>query len=108
MAPQLDELNSGQLPHDSSSIAEYSDLPIPSNTQLTPGTIQIDTSMLQVLAATGALKMSSSSSTPILINTPPTTSRKTRESSDQSVAKRPQRERLAHTSKAKDSTISDY
>ncbi|KAG0145114.1 hypothetical protein CROQUDRAFT_659047, partial [Cronartium quercuum f. sp. fusiforme G11] len=72
MAPQSDELTSDQLPHGSSSIAEYSDPPIPSNTQLTPGTIQIDTSTLQVLAATGALRMSSTSSTPIFINTPPT------------------------------------
>ncbi|KAG0139433.1 hypothetical protein CROQUDRAFT_666493 [Cronartium quercuum f. sp. fusiforme G11] len=107
MAPQLDELTLDQLPHDSSSIAEYSNPPIPSNTQLTPGTIQIDTSMLQVLAATGALKMSSPSSTPIFINTPPTTSRKKRKSSDQCIAKHHQRERLAHTSKAKDSTISN-
>ncbi|KAG0141543.1 hypothetical protein CROQUDRAFT_663694 [Cronartium quercuum f. sp. fusiforme G11] len=107
MAPQPDKLTLDQLPHDSSSIAEYSDPPIPSKTQLTPGTIQIDTSMLQVLAATGALKMSSSSSTPIFINTPPTTSRKKRKSSDQCIAKCPQRERLAHTSKAKDLTISN-
>ncbi|KAG0142859.1 hypothetical protein CROQUDRAFT_661958 [Cronartium quercuum f. sp. fusiforme G11] len=107
MAPQSDKLTLGKLPHDSSSIAEYSNLPIPSNTQLTPRTIQIDTSMLQVLAATGALKMSSSSSTPIFINTPPMTCRQKRKSSDQCIAKHPPRERLACTSKAKDSTISD-